>query len=393
MPIAIIGMSCRLAGDATSPQKLWQLVSEARSGWSEIPKDRFNGKALYHPLPEKISTNHVRGAHFMTEDIGLFDASFFNFSVEVAATMDPQIRLQLESAFEALENAGIPIEKIAGSNTSVFGGEFVKDYHDSLMRDPETLPRFQMTGNGVAMMSARVSHFFDLRGPCLTVDTGCSTSLAALHLACQSIQSGDSKISIVGGANVLLNPDMFNQMSAHGLLSKEGRSFSFDSRGTGYGRGEGVTTIVVKALEDALRDNDPVRAVIRGTALNQDGKTPTITSPSQQAQEELMRLCYQRAGLNPLDTAYVEAHGTGTRTGDPIEASAIHSIFGGERPGNRPLLVGSVKSNIGHCEAASGLAGVIKVVMALEKGLVPPNYDFETPNQNIPFKEFNMKVS
>nr|ALQ32778.1 putative polyketide synthase [Fusarium babinda] len=392
MPIAIIGLSCKFSGTATSPEQLWQMVAEARSGWSTFPKDRFNGDAFYHPISERLATTQVKGAHFIQEDIGLFDASFFNFSVEVAATMDPQVRLQLESAFEAFENAGLTIAALAGSDTGVFAGEFVKDYYDSLMRDPETIPRFFVTGNGVAMMSARVSHFFDLRGPCLTLDTGCSTGLTALHQACQSIRSGESKMAVVSGSNLLLNPDMFNQMSATGLLSEEGRSFSFDSRGTGYGRGEGVATIIIKPLEDALRDNDPIRAVIRETALNQDGKTPTITSPNEEAQAALMRSCYERAGLDPSETAYVEAHGTGTRTGDPIEARAIHEVLGSKRTSNIPLLIGSVKSNIGHTEAASGLAGVIKVVMSLEKGIIPPNYDFQVPNANIPFDKFNMKV-
>ncbi|KAJ4011786.1 hypothetical protein NW752_004187 [Fusarium irregulare] len=392
MPIAIIGMSCKFSGTATSPEQLWQMVAEARSGWSTFPKDRFNGDAFYHPISERLASTQVKGAHFIQQDIGLFDASFFNFSVEVAATMDPQVRLQLESAFEAFENAGLTIEALAGSDTGVFAGEFVKDYYDSLMRDPETIPRFFVTGNGVAMMSARVSHFFDLRGPCLTLDTGCSTGLTALHQACQSIRCGESKMAVVSGSNVLLNPDMFNQMSATGLLSKEGRSFSFDSRGTGYGRGEGVATLVIKSLEDALRDNDPIRAVIRETALNQDGKTPTITSPSEEAQAMLMRACYDRAGLDPTETAYIEAHGTGTRTGDPIEARAIHSVLGGKRSSDKPLLIGSIKSNIGHTEAASGLAGVIKVVMSIEKGIIPPNYDFRVANPNVPFDEFNMKV-
>ncbi|KAK4210832.1 putative polyketide synthase [Rhypophila decipiens] len=393
MPIAIIGMSCKFSGDATSPERLWELVSEARSGWTEFPKDRFGGEAFYHPISERLASTQVKGAHFIKQDVGLFDASFFNFSVEVAATMDPQIRLQLESAFEAFENAGLSIEALAGSDTAVFAGEFVKDYYDSLMRDPETVPRFFVTGNGVAMMSARVSHFFDLRGPCLTLDTGCSTGLTALHQACVSIRSGESSMAVVSGSNLLLNPDMFNQMSATGLLSKEGRSFSFDSRGTGYGRGEGVATLVIKPLEDALRDADPIRAVIRETALNQDGKTPTITSPSEEAQTALMRACYERAGLDPAETAYIEAHGTGTRTGDPIEARAIHAVLVGDKSRRQSqLLIGSVKSNIGHTEAASGIAGVIKVVMAFEKGMIPPNFDFQKANPNIPFDEFNMKV-
>ncbi|THC90199.1 hypothetical protein EYZ11_010343 [Aspergillus tanneri] len=268
--------------------------------------------------------------------------------------------------------AGIPLEQIAGSNTSVFAGVFFKDYNDSLMRDPDRLPRYLLTGNGSAMASNRISHFFDLRGASMTVDTGCSTTLTALHLACQSLRAGESNISIVGGANLLLNPEIFDNMTSLGFLSPEGRSFAFDSRATGYGRGEGIATVILKPLEDALRDNDPVRAVIRHTAINQDGRTPTLTSPSQDAQIKLIRSCYRDAGLHPSQTDYVEAHGTGTQAGDVVEA-------------------GSVKSNIGHTEAASGLAAVIKVVMGLEKRCIPPNANFETPNPKIPMEEWKIK--
>ncbi|KAK4983978.1 Type I Iterative PKS [Elasticomyces elasticus] len=306
--------------------------------------------------------------------------------------MDPQIRLQLESTFEALENAGIPISKIARSNTSVFAGAFFRDYHDALMRDLDTLPRYFMTGNGAAMISNRISHFFDLRGPSATVDTGCSTALTALHLACQSIRTGDAKISIVGGANIMLNPDMFISMSSLGLLGPDGKSYTFDHRAQGYGRREGVATVVLKSVEDALNDDDPIRAIIRESALNQDGKTPTITSPSGEAQEELIRTCYRRAGLNPLETSYVEAHGTGTQTGDPTEAGAIGAVLGQARLRNKPLYIGSVKSNIGHLEAASGLASVIKVAMAFEKGFIPPSINFQKPNPSIHLDKWTMKV-
>lgn len=216
MPIAIIGMGCKCPGDATSPERLWQLCADGRSAWSEIPKNRFNAKALYHPNGEKPGASNVLGAHFLKEDISLFDASFFNFSTEVASSMDPQFRLQLESTFEALENAGVSLKDMAGSNTSVFMGSFFHDYYDAMMRDPEVLPRYCLTGNGSAMISNRVSHFFDLRGPSMTVDTGCSTGMTALHLACQSLRTGESDTAIVGGANILLNPDNFVAMSCLG---------------------------------------------------------------------------------------------------------------------------------------------------------------------------------
>ncbi|KAM7203160.1 putative polyketide synthase protein [Naviculisporaceae sp. PSN 640] len=391
-PIAIIGMSCRLPGDATSPERLWKLCAEGRSAWSEIPSDRFNKEAFYHPSSDKRTTTHVRGGHFLQEDIGLFDATFFNMTPEVAATMDPQCRLQLESVYEAFESAGITLEKIAGSETAVYAGAFFKDYMDSLMRDPDTFPRYVMTGNGATMMSNRISHFYDLRGPSMTVDTGCSTGLVALHQACRNLVAGDSKMAIVGGANVMINPDIFILMSSLGFLSPDGKSYAFDSRAAGYGRGEGVATVILKPLHDAVRDGDPVRAVIRASALNQDGKTQTITSPNQTAQEELIKLCYAKAGLNPAETAYVEAHGTGTQAGDPVEAGAIHAVMCKGRPSDAPLYIGSVKTNVGHMETASGFASIIKVALALEKGLIPPSLNFEEANAKIPLEQWKLRV-
>ncbi|KEQ98173.1 hypothetical protein AUEXF2481DRAFT_62731 [Aureobasidium subglaciale EXF-2481] len=393
MPIAVVGMACRFAGEVTSPERLWELCAEAKSTWSEIPTTRFNNEAFYHPHGEKLGTSNVKGAHFLSEDVSLFDASFFNFTAEVAQTMDPQFRLQLETVFEALESAGLPLESAAGSKTSVYAGAFFRDYHDALMRDVETMPRFFMTGNGAAMAANRISHFFDFRGPSITVDTGCSTALAALHLGCQSLRTGDAEVSIIAGANLMLNPDMFISMSSLGFLSPDGKSYAFDSRANGYGRGEGVATVILKPLADAIRDGDPIRAVIRETALNQDGRTPTITSPSQEAQQALIRECYQAAGLDPAETAYVEAHGTGTQTGDPIEAAAIGIEFGKGRPSEKPLVIGSVKTNLGHCEASSGLAALIKVVMALENEQIPPSINFEKPNPKLKLDEWKLKIA
>ncbi|KAM0541306.1 hypothetical protein ACHAPJ_013300 [Fusarium lateritium] len=392
-PIAIIGLSCRFPGDATNPEKFWELMSESRGAWSEIPKDRFNAASFHYPEPSKIGSSNVLGGHFLKEDVSFFDASFFNLSAEVAASMDPQTRLQLEAVFEAAEDAGITLSQLAGSQTSVFAALWVREYHDSMMRLPESLPRYYLTGNGGAMASNRISHFFDLRGASATIDTACSSSLTALHLACQSLRTGDSTMSIVGGVNLILNPDMFIALSTLGMAGPQGRSYSFDQRAEGFGRGEGVAALLLKPLSDALRDGDPIRAIIRETALNQDGRTPTITSPSQNAQEELIRTCYKRAGLNPLDTAYVETHGTGTMVGDSIEAGAIGEVLGKGRPADKPLLIGSAKSNIGHLEAASGLASIVKVALALKHGLIPPNYDFVQESQKIPFRDLGIRVA
>ncbi|KUI71344.1 Lovastatin diketide synthase LovF [Cytospora mali] len=390
-PIAIVGLSCKFAGDASSPEKLWKMLAEGRSAWSEFPSSRFNAKGAYHPNHEKLST---ASAHFLDEDLALFDAAFFNFSAELTSALDPQFRLQLESVYEALENAGLPLEQVAGSNTSVFAGTFVHDYRDALVRDEDNLPRFFLAGVGAAMASNRISHFFDFRGASMTIDTGCSTALVALHQAVQNLRSGESDMSIVGGSNIIFNPDNFKAMGSLGFLSPDGKCFAFDSRANGYGRGEGVATLVIKRLRDAIAAGDPVRAVIRETALNQDGKTETITSPSQAAQEALMRECYSRAGLDPASTQYFEAHGTGTATGDVIEANAIASTFQGRRGQNvEALRLGSVKTNVGHTEATSGLASLIKVILAMEKGLIPPSINFEKPNPKLALNEWNLKVA
>ncbi|KAF7554212.1 hypothetical protein G7Z17_g3048 [Cylindrodendrum hubeiense] len=391
-PIAIIGLSCKFAGDASNPENFWKMLSEGRNAWSEIPSTRFNPKGTYHPDSQKLSTTHIKGAHFIEEDVGLFDAAFFNYSAETASAMDPQFRFQLESCYEALENAGLSIPKIAGSNTSVYAGIFTHDYHEGLIRDEDNLPRFLPIGTLSAMASNRISHFFDLRGASMTVDTGCSTSLVALHQAVLGLRTGEADMSIVGGCNLMLTPDVFKVFSSLGLLGPDGKSYAFDSRANGYGRGEGVGTIVIKRLRDALADGDPVRAVIRETFLNQDGKTETITSPSQQAQEALVHECYRRAGLNPRDTQYFEAHGTGTPTGDPIEARAVASVFKATDRAER-LRIGSVKTNIGHTEAASGLAGLIKVVLALENGQIPPTVNFDKPNPELKLDEWGLKVA
>ncbi|KAL4895333.1 hypothetical protein BDV59DRAFT_173712 [Aspergillus ambiguus] len=392
-PIAIIGLSCKFAGDAASPEKLWRLLEGGRSAWSEIPLSRFNSQGAYHPRREKLSTSHVRGGHFLEEDLGLFDAAFFNFSTETASTLDPQFRLQLESVYEALENAGLPLSQVAGSNTSVFAGTFFHDYRDALIRDEDNLPRSFITGIGSAMASNRISHFFDLRGASMTIDTGCSTTLVALHQAVENLRARGSDMSIVGGANVLLNPDNFKALGSFGFLSPDGKCFAFDERANGYGRGEGVATVVLKRLEDALAAGDPIRAIIRGSASNQDGKTETLTSPSQAAQEALMRYCYAKAGLDPRETQYFEAHGTGTATGDPIEMGAIASVFESHRRSEHEALrVGSVKTNIGHTEATSGLASVIKVVLAMENGVLPPSINFEKPNPRLALEDWRLQV-
>ncbi|CAG7922469.1 unnamed protein product [Penicillium olsonii] len=412
VPIAIIGIGCRFAGDATDPSKLWAMLESGNSAWSEIPANRFNIDGWYHPNHENISTTNVRGGHFLKEDLGFFDAQFFGVSAETAAQ---HIFSGIRSLTEDFSTAGLPLEQVAGSTTSVFSGAFFHDYQDGHMRDAENLPRFLMTGNGAAMASNRISHFFDLRGPSMTIDTGCSTTLTALHQACQGLRSGDADMSIVGGSNLLMNPDFFVTISTLGYVFQnalKGRQvvstavyftcclfltlalcrYSFDNRANGYGRGEGVAAIILKRLDDAVMAGDPVQSLIRETHLNQDGKTETITSPSCQAQEYLIRSCYDKAGINPSSVQYFEAHGTGTPTGDPIEASAIASVFQKSKSRQEPLYIGSVKANLGHTEPTSGLASVIKVSLALQRRIIPPSINFETPNERLALDEWNLRV-
>ncbi|KAJ0278593.1 hypothetical protein COL940_007175 [Colletotrichum noveboracense] len=273
-----------------------------------------------------------------------------------ASILDPQQRGLLEGTYHTFENAGLAIERVAGSRTSVFCASFGRDSDAIVARDPEFQSRYQATSSGSSMLSNRISHFFDLRGPSLTVDTACSSGLYALHLACQSILTGESDMGLVCGSNTYLTPECMSfPLSNAGFLSPDGRSYSFDRKANGYARGEGYAFVLLKPLEAALRDGDTIRAVIRATGVNQDGRTPSITQPSAAAQVELIKKTYEIAGLSLSETEYVEAHGTGTPVGDPIEASAIGQVFRSHR--NRPVWIGSVKSNIGHLEGASGLAG------------------------------------
>ncbi|KAF2108938.1 hypothetical protein BDV96DRAFT_652537 [Lophiotrema nucula] len=390
-PIAIVGMSCRFAGDATSPSKLWDLCLNGKDAWSSIPNERFNLQDWYHENPTKAGRTNVKGGYFLKEDIGLWDANFFKFSQDMAAALDPQIRLLLEGLYEATEDAGIPIENLAGSDTSVFTGIFNRDYYEMSARDPDRLAS-STQGVGAAMVSNRISHWFDLRGASMSIDTGCSAGMVALHQACRCIWAGDSHLSVVAGADALITPDQFIAMSSLGVLSPDGKCFAWDSRANGFGRGEGVSVLILKPLSDAVQDGDRVHAVIRASGINQDGKTPTIASPSMEAQVQLIEETYRRAGLDIRDTAYVEAHMTGTKVGDPIEAEALARTFGQSRHANDPIWVGSVKPNIGHTEPCSGIAAIIKTAFALRDGLIPPNLNYEIPNKAIPLDGWHLQV-
>ncbi|AEO67408.1 polyketide synthase [Thermothielavioides terrestris NRRL 8126] len=384
-------MSCRFGGDATSPSKLWELCKAAKDAYSPIPDERFDLAGFYDERKGRSGKFHVKGGYFL-KDISRFDSAFYNLTTDVADAMDPQVRMLLESVYESAEDAGIPLHKLAGSNTAVFAGSFGRDYNDMLVRDTESMHASTITGNGIAMLSNRISHFYDLRGASMTIDTGCSTGLVALHQAVHALRSGESDMAIVGSALVCLGPELFIELMGAGVLGPTGKCFAWDHRAEGYGRGEGVASLMLKPLDAALRDGDHIHAVIRETGLNQDGKTTTITSPSAAAQIDLILDVYRRAGLDPVDTGYVEAHMTGTPTGDPIEAEALAQTFAKHRSPEDPVWVGGVKPNIGHTEPVSGLAAIIKTIFVLKEGVIPPNVNYEKPNPKIPLSDWRLKV-
>ncbi|KAL2164963.1 hypothetical protein VTH06DRAFT_259 [Thermothelomyces fergusii] len=394
MPIAIVGIGCRLPGGASNPDKLWNLLMQKKSARREIPRDRFNIDAFNHPDPDRNGTLSNRGGHFLDQDIAAFDAPFFNISPAEAVSMDPMQRMLLEVVYEATENAGIPLSSLAGTDTGCFVGCFTSDYDQLAKRDPELLPKYHSVGTGQSILSNRVSFWLDIHGPSVTLDTACSSGLVAVHLACQSLRAGESSAAIVGATNAILSPDIMVGMTNLHFLSPDSTCYAFDARANGYARGEGVAALILKPLHAAVRDGDSIRAVIRGTAVNSNGRTPGITMPSRRAQVSLIRSAYEQGRCDPAVTGYFEAHGTGTPAGDPVEASAIGEALGPYRRGGEDgkLFVGSIKTNIGHLEGASGLAGLIKAVRSLEEGVIAPNIWFEKGNPAIDFDAWRIRV-
>ncbi|KAG6049140.1 Type I Iterative PKS [Claviceps sp. LM77 group G4] len=391
--IAIVGMSCRLSGDVSTPEDLWTMISRSRDGWGPIPESRFSTDAYYHPNPQKKGCFNTKSGYYMNHDLSQFDAPFFNITEQEAMAMDPQQRQLLECTYEALESAGIPKETISGANVGVFVGATSSSYRMGTLRDLNQVPLFDSTGNHQSIQAARISHYFNLRGPCLAIDTACSSSLYALHAAVQSLRTGEIDSAIVAGCSLHLQPDDMVSMSMLGIFNDHGKTFSFDHRAkSGFARGEGVGCLVLKPLDTALKDNDKIRCIITNTGTNQDGKTIGLSTPSGEAQEELIRQVYERASISSQDTGYVEAHGTGTKVGDPIEASALNRVFGNGRTKRAPLYIGSVKSNVGHLENASGIISIIKACLMLEKGFILPNVNFEKANEAIPLEAWHMKV-
>ncbi|KAJ5382959.1 hypothetical protein N7517_000870 [Penicillium concentricum] len=392
--IAVIGMGCRFSGGANSVENFWQMLCDGRTGHGRVPTSRYEASGWHHPSHErKGAINHDSG-FFLQEDPSRFDAPFFSITAKEAEGMDPAQRLLLEVAYETFENSGIPIDTLPGSNTAVYSGSMTNDYELLSTRDIYDMPHNSATGNGRTMLANRLSWFFDLQGPSIMMDTACSSSLTAVHLAAQSLRSGECGMALVTGASLILHPNFTQRLSYMHMMSPDGISHSFDESANGYGRGEGIGAVLLKPLSAALADGDNIRAVIRGTGINQDGRTPGITLPSPTSQANLIRSVYERHGISMRDTAYFEAHGTGTPAGDPLELSAVGMTLGQARtPTDEPLYVGSVKTNLGHTEGAAGVASLIKVVLCLEKGMLVPNVGFKNINPKIRLADWRLRMS
>lgn len=393
-PVAVVGMGLRFPGGASNPEEFWKLLAEGTDCIVDIPKDRWDWRRFYDNDTDRPGKTHQPQMGFMKVKVEEFDPLFFGMSPREAAILDPQQRLLLESTWEAIEDAGFQEDALRGSRTGVFIGGFCLDNKlqqlGALNRD--LIGQHTATSSTMVMLSNRISYSFDLRGPSLTIDTACSSALVAAHYACLSIWSGESDMAIAGGVNVMLRPEYPIAMSKGQFLSKHARCKAFDEDAGGYVRGEGAGVVIFKPLSKAVEDGDYIYAVVRSTGSNQDGATNGITVPNPDAQEALIREVYAKAGISATDIKYVEAHGTGTKAGDPVELTALNNVLQEGRGKDNKVFVGSVKTNIGHLEAAAGIAGIIKSSLVLNKRQVPPHLHFKKANPKIDFENISLKV-
>jgi acyl transferase domain-containing protein/NAD(P)-dependent dehydrogenase (short-subunit alcohol dehydrogenase family)/SAM-dependent methyltransferase len=394
-PVAVVGMGCRFPGGANTPELFWDLLANGRDAMTEVPPERWKIDAYYDPDPEAPGKMITRLGGFLADvDISKFDAHFFRISPKEAQSLDPQQRLLLEVSWEAFENAGIPVDHLKNKEVGVYLGISTDDYKYAHLwsHDLKDIDSYAASGSMYSSAGGRLSYIFGFQGPNVSVDTACSSSLVALHLACQALQRNECEIAIVAGVNCLLTPNLYIAFSKLGALSPSGRSKTFDASADGYARGEGCGVVVLKRLSDAQRDGDRILALIRGSALNQDGASSSFTAPNGIAQQQVMRKALRNANISPGEVSYVEAHGTGTPLGDPIEMNALGQIYGKGHDRRTPLIVGSVKANIGHLEAAAGIAGIIKIMLALQHETIPPQVHFQTPNPHISWEMLPVKV-
>jgi acyl transferase domain-containing protein len=390
--VAIIGMGLRFPGSGSDPEQFWQMIAQGRDAVKLIPPDRWDRDRFYSPdavTPGKINTRY--GAFL--DDVKRFDAAFFDITPREAMRMDPQQRIFLETAWHALEHAGLPKMRIAGTDSGVFVGIHSQsaDYHAMQFADPATLDAYAAPGTAHDMIAGRLAYWLDLHGPAITVNTACSSSLAAVHLACRSLRAGDCGIALAGGVNLLLTPIVTVALAQLQLLADDGRCKTFDAAANGMGRGEGCGVVVLKMLDDALRDGDRVLAILRGSAVNQDGKTNGLTAPSGLAQQRALRRALQDAKVQPWEIGYVETHGTGTALGDPIEVEALAEVLaGGQR--TTPCTLGAVKANINHLEGAAGIAGLIKTVLVLQHRWLPPVANLQKLNPHLAVQATGLSI-
>ena len=379
-PMAIIGLGCRFPG-GESPEAFWQLLRDGGDAISEVPSDRWDWQQFYDADPAAPGKISSQWGGFLAAVDG-FDAAFFGISPREAANLDPQQRLFLEVAHEALDDAGLVRAKLAGQRVGVFVASYHNDYATEQYGMLDAIDAYSGTGTSHSILANRLSYMLDLRGPSVSIDTACSASLVAVHLACESLRSGESKIALAGGVTLMLTPAVSIGLSKWGFLAPDGRCKTFDARANGFVRGEGCGVVVLKRLSDALADGDVIHGLVRGSAVNQDGRTSVLTAPSGLAQQAVVRAALENGAVAPDQISYVEAHGTGTALGDPIEVEALAEVFG-ERAPDRHIVLGAVKTNIGHLEAAAGVAGLIKILLAMRHEAIPPNLHFTALNPNI----------
>ncbi|ACK67006.1 Beta-ketoacyl synthase [Rippkaea orientalis PCC 8801] len=387
-PIAIIGMGCRFPGGANSPESFWNQLQKGVDATTEIPASRWDIDTYYDPNSNSPDKMYVKRGGFLSTDIDQFDASFFNIAPREATRIDPQQRLLLEISWEALEYAGIAPDQLKNSQTGIFIGINSNDYSQL----QQTLDTYSFTGNTASVAAGRLAYYLGLQGPTLAVDTACSSSLVSVHLACQSLRNQECNLALAGGVQLMLSPQTYIVLSQMKALAKDGRCKTFDTAADGYGRGEGCGIIVLKRLSDAIADRDQILAIIRGSAINHDGSSSGLTVPNGLAQEQVIKAALNNGNIAPDQVNYIEVHGTGTALGDPIEVEALGNVYGVTRNAENPLILGSVKTNIGHLEAAAGIASLIKVILTLQHQKIPANLHLKKLNSAVNWDGYSLVV-
>ncbi|KAF5966955.1 polyketide synthase [Fusarium coicis] len=392
-PVAIVGMSCRLPGGVNNPKEFWEFLVNGESGYSDFPEERLNIDSWYHPESVRPGSVVTKGGYFLKHDMNEFDNEFFSITAAEARLMDPAQKQLMEVVFESAEAAGVSAQELRGSKTGVYIGNFGLDQALMALKDSEFMSPYTSTGISGTILSNRINYALDLNGPSFTVDTACSSSIYALHLACLGLQNGDCDAAFVGAANAIRSIEAQLFSTKLGALSKTSHCHTFDASADGYARADGIGSVYIMRLSDALKSGRPIRAVIRGTAIGANGRGDGMTKPDSEGQARTIRMAYKNAGITDLtQTGYFECHGTGTPVGDPIETHSVGSVFAEHREQDDPLLIGSVKTNLGHSEATAGITALIKTVLAIENELIPPTIGIENFNPNIKFQDWKLHV-